>query len=448
MDFVEEFDTAIKLWGDGDIIEALSESSEEDVFEFAETMALISKYHFSQDSKPNENFSFVANSSLSGGGHPCSDPGCRKRNIDNLCSFAALYADEVYIQNPFESLMLRGGSEIREVDRHELIAGVFNYLYLRPLIDRGVIKYATNMMAFCEHHMESIAKPLSDGIQKKEERLKKLLHANLLDHCSVIFNYPNGDDKSPFFEICGPEELIEHGSIYFHTYEPPPPIFSKFKNKGESYALSREEIEENEVLRHIIDPIIDDLSMQEWHSALRGTSYLCDNKAQMKVATKLNSKAYAANATAFERGMQHYLPAIFSKDVGSIVSLRDREEEAFIVYRDKVHAMMRESKSWDEDEVSRIFRDQILPEINIIDKKVKDWKSNTKESMAEKLIFGTGAVTVGLYSGFLPADIGSIVAALGGGSALAGSVMDYNKTFKEKQEARSNDFYFLWQASK
>jgi len=188
--------------------------------------------------------------------------------------------------------------------------------------------------------------------------------------------------------------------------------------------------------------------MQEWHSALRGTSYLCDNKAQMKVATKLNNKAYAANATAFERGMQHYLPAIFSKDVGSIVSLRDREEEAFFVYRDKVHTMMMESKSWDEDEVSRIFRDQILPEINIIDKKVKDWKSNTKESIAEKLIFGTGAVTVGLYAGFLPSDIGSIVAALGGGSAVAGSFMDYNKTFKEKQEARSNDFYFLWQASK
>jgi hypothetical protein len=43
MDFIEEFDTAIKLWGDGDIIEAISESAEEDVFEFAETMALISK---------------------------------------------------------------------------------------------------------------------------------------------------------------------------------------------------------------------------------------------------------------------------------------------------------------------------------------------------------------------------------------------------------------------
>jgi len=151
MDFIKEFDTTINLWGNGDIIKAISESSEEDVFEFAETMALISKYHFSEDSKPNENFSFVANSSLSGGSHPCSDPGCRKRNIDNLCSFATLYADEVYIQNPFENLILRGGPEIREVDRQELIAGVFNYLYLRPLIDRGVIKYATNMMAFCPY---------------------------------------------------------------------------------------------------------------------------------------------------------------------------------------------------------------------------------------------------------------------------------------------------------
>jgi hypothetical protein len=448
MDFIEEFDTAIKLWGDGDIIEAISESAEEDIYEFAETMALISKYHFTPKGKPNKNFSFVANSSLSGGSHPCSDPGCRKRNIDNLCSFATLYADEVYIQNPFENLMLRGGTKIREVDRQELIAGVFNYLYLRPLIDRGVIKYATNMMAFCEHHMDSLAKPLSDEIFRREEKLKKLLHSNLLDHCSVTFNYPKTNDANPFFEISGPEELIEHGGIYFHAYDPIPPVFSKFQGNGDSYRLSRAEIEDNEILRHIIDPILNDLSMQEWHSALRGTSYLCDNKAQMKIAMKLNSKAYTANATAFEKGMQHYLPAVFSQDVGAIVSLRDREEEAFLVYRDKVHAMMKESKSWDEDEVARMFRDQILPEINIIDKKVNDWKSNIKESISEKLIFGAGAVTVGLYAGFLPADIGSIIAALGGGSAVAGSVMDYNKTFKEKQEARSSDFYFLWQASK
>ena len=97
--------------------------------------------------------------------------------------------------------------------------------------------------------------------------------------------------------------------------------------------------------------------------------------------------------------------------------------------------------------MAEAFRDQILPEINLIDKKIKDWKLKTRESLKEKVIFGTGAVSIGLYAGMLPPNIGQLVAAIGGGSAIAGAVMDYNKTLKDRIEARSNDFYFLWQAN-
>ena len=88
----------------------------------------------------------------------------------------------------------------------------------------------------------------------------------------------------------------------------------------------------------------------------------------------------------------------------------------------------------------------MLPEINLIDKKIKDWKSKTKNSLKTKLIFGSGAVTVGLYAGVLPPDIGQIIAAIGGGTAVTSALMELNSTLKEKDEARSNDFYFLWQA--
>ena len=109
---------------------------------------------------------------------------------------------------------------------------------------------------------------------------------------------------------------------------------------------------------------------------------------------------------------------------------------------------MQESKSWSEEEVSKIFRDQLLPEINLIDKKVKDWKVNTRESISQKILFGTATASFGLYGGVLPANMGEVLAALGGASAIAGSLLEYNKTLKEKQEARKNDFYFLWQAGK
>lgn len=446
MEFIKEYDEAITLWSQGDIEEAVFNSPEEYVHEFAEVMALISKHHFYSSNSPNENFSFIANSSLSGGAHPCSAPECRKKKLDQLASFSALYADEVYIQNPFEKILL--GGNIREVERHEVLAGIQNYLYLKPLIEKGIVKYATINVNFCEQHSDEIAKPLSESIRRKEDKLIEALEAYIKRKCKVTFGYSGGNRLKPFFEIAGPKDIIEHGSIYFHAYESIPNLFKPFMKKDDPYLLSYEEVESSRVLDLVIGPIVNDLSTQEWHSALNGTSYLCDNKTHMKVASKINSKAYVANSDVFEKSLKHYLPVIYSKSPASILDLRMREEEAFSVYRDKLNKFMKESSSWDEVEVSKIFREQLLPEINLIEKKVKDWKANTREGIAQKLLFGTAIASFGLYEGLLPANIGELVTAVGGATAVAGTLMDYNKTLKEKQEARKNDFYFLWQAAK
>lgn len=445
MEFIEEFDTAIGLWADGNIVKAIHSRSTEDVYEFSETLALIAKYHFQPSTKPNENFSFIANSSLSGGNQPCSFAKCREKKLNELITFSALYADEVYIQNPFENVMLGGVGNIKEVDRQELVYGIGNYFYLKPLIEEGIIKYAQNEVSLCQHHHETIAKPLAVRIAEKEEQLYEAIHKILLHLSSVTFDIGKG--AGPFLKISGPDNLIEHGEMYFHFYKPLPPFITSLLDKKLPYTLSRQEIIDSEVLRVIINPILRDLSNQEWHSVFYGTSYLCDNKTKMQIASKLNSGAYAASSLAFENSMQHYLPAIYCQDMKTITQLRKSEEEAFAVYRDKLRALIHKSKPWDEKEVASVFRDQLLPEINNIDKKIKDWKSKTKESLKEKMIFGTGAVSMGLYAGMLPMNIGEIIAAIGGGTAAVGAAMDYNKTLKEKEEARSNDFYFLWQVS-
>lgn len=447
MEFVKEADEIIALWAEGNILDTLLNSPEEHCFEFVEMMALSAKYHFSSNISLNENFSFIANSSLSGGSHPCSAPICRKKKLDQLISFSSLYADQVYIQNPFEKIYLRGNLPIRQAEKQEILEGIQNYFYLRPLFQKGIVKYATINQNFCTVHSQEIALPLSISIEKKQEKIAKALEKHLIDKCRVTFNFVNGNKKKPFFEISGPENIIEHGTTYLHAYKPISKIFTPFMKKKAPYELTVEEIQSSMVLNQIIGPILEDLSTQEWHSALNGTSYLCDNKTHIKIASKINSKTYAANSAAFEKGLKHYLPSIYSKDVSAILDLRDREEEAFAVYRDKLNKLMKESKSWNEDDISKIFRDQLLPEINIIEKKVNDWKSDIRESISQKIFFGAATASFGLYSGFLPSNIGDILATLGGASAVAGSLMEYNKTLKEKQEARKNDFYFLWQAS-
>ncbi|GAA4497572.1 hypothetical protein GCM10023172_12750 [Hymenobacter ginsengisoli] len=50
-------------------------------------------------------FSFVANNTLSGGVFPCYEERCRTKHIDTLARNAILYADVVYIQNPFDKYL-------------------------------------------------------------------------------------------------------------------------------------------------------------------------------------------------------------------------------------------------------------------------------------------------------------------------------------------------------
>lgn len=290
MDFLDEFETAINIWGDGKTVESVASASSDDIYEFAETLALITKHHFTQKEEPNENFSFIANSSLSGGRHPCSSFECRGKKLNQLVTFASLYADEVYIENPFENIMLRGVESLKETDREELVHGILNYYYLKPLIEKGIIKYANNMVNLCEHHNETLAKPLSEKIERKEERLYEILNEFLLDKCSITFDM--GDGAGPFLKIEGPESFIDHGVIYMHLYDPLPEIIETFKNKELPYKVSRVQILKEDMLSLIITPILRDLSSQEWHTNFYGTSYLCDNPTQIKIASQINSRAY------------------------------------------------------------------------------------------------------------------------------------------------------------
>jgi hypothetical protein len=443
-ELVSEMDMAIRLWlGDQEIELAIFDAPPDELSEFADTITCITSHHCRPKKNVNENFSFTANSALSGGAHPCAAPACRVAKIEGLISFAALYADEVYIRNPFEYIALKDPRDIREVDRHNLIAGIYNYLLLRPMIERGIIKYAHDLNPFCDHHHDHFATPLIEKINRKAEALAFNISQELLDQCVVKFNSIN--PKSPFFEVSGPDGIIEHGTVFYHPYHPPSPIFKKFKKKGPIYTLQKSEVEDSGALDMVVNPIMQDIVFQEWHTTLSGTSYLCDNSAHMALVSSINNKAFAADSQAFKKNVQHYLPQVQSRDPLDLLAIREREQEAFFVYRDKLRKII--NNKWSDRELAAIFRDEIQPEINSINKKLRDWKTNSRQSLGEKLLFGTGSVTLGLYAGILPPNVGQLVAALGGVSAAAGIIMEWNKTLKDKQQARASDFFFLWEAA-
>ncbi|EOC9244093.1 hypothetical protein ACJCF9_002299 [Enterobacter cloacae] len=443
MDFISELDEIIILGTQGHIESSILGMDTEAFYEFTETLYLVTRHYFNINPHKNENFSFIANTSLSGGRHPCSSAECRINKILQVASFSALYSDEVYIQNPFEKIIIDGVENVNSMSKQDVIAGIYNYLYLKPLIKRGIIKYALNKVALCQEHGLSLATPLSEELIKKEKELYELLHQELIHKCTVSFDITA--DGTPFFEIKGPDSFVEHGVMYFHLMEPVGDYIKSLFKKTLPYRFSMKEVAQEQILDLIISPIIEDLSEQEWHTKFYGTSYLCDNQQQIKIATSTTPTIYKVNSTSFNSSIEHYLPTIQSKNLENILKIREKEEESFKVYRDKVNNLIRKSTSWEQKEIAEIFRDQILPEINIIEKKVSDWKKKTKAGIRDKIIIGSGAVSFGLYAGILPNDLSHLLAAVGGGAAIISTAVDYTKTIRGKSEARSNDFYFLWQ---
>ncbi|MFP1984439.1 hypothetical protein ACLEE6_08720 [Lonsdalea quercina] len=447
MEFIKELDLIISLWIQDGVAQSIEKSTPDALFNFIETLYLSTKNNSQPQLKNNENFSFIANTSLSGGASSCANLDCRLNKLDELVSFASLYADVIYINNPFEPLYISWESLHINHIKAELFAAIYQYFYLKPYLALGIIKYSSGYISLCSHHHETLAKPLAERINKKEQDLTDIFNEYFLSNCTISLD--KSDNGEVFLEILDRSNIIEHGRKYLHFYSKPKSNhLRKLSKKNTKHVLSREEIEQENILPSIVFPLVNDIVEQEWISYFYNASLLVDNKEKIKISGQLNAETMSINANTFTESVNHYLPTIHCRDPLEIIKLRERKDESFKVYRDKLHKLLLDAPKQKQEYFPEIFRDTVLPEINLINKKLKDYQIKKRSNLRDKLIFGSGAVAFGLYSGVLPSNIGSILAAIGGGSAIVSSMIDYKSAFLSRDEIRSSDYYFLWQLTK
>lgn len=280
-----------------------------------------------------------------------------------------------------------------------------------------------------------------------EQELTSIFNEYFLSNCTISLDkFINGEI---FIEVLDKNNVIEHGRKYLHFYShPKSKHLNKLSQQGTKHILSREEIEQENILPSIVYPLVSDIVEQEWIAYFYNSSLLVDNKDKIKISGQLNSETMSINANTFTESVTHYLPIIHCRDPLEIIKIREREDESFKVYRDKLHKLLLDAPKQKQEYFPEIFRDTVLPEINLINKKLRDYQIKKRNNLRDKLIFGSGAVAFGLYSGVLPSNIGSILAAIGGGSAIVSSMIDYKSAFLSRDEVRSSDYYFLWQLSR
>lgn len=193
--------------------------------------------------KQDDKYRYLGNSTLSGLPHPCGALDCRGESISTAANFAAIYANEVILFNPFEELAgaaavcaekkLGSQSLVREIAFH-----VSEVLMLRPLIDSGMCTFLDEEEEnYCPDCMAKAIEILRTG--SADDLKSEGIFFDLVDHyatrSTVIYEGKRGSDS--VFHVQADADLTGHESTYVYRK-----TGRKFKKSDLNSRLNKDQI--------------------------------------------------------------------------------------------------------------------------------------------------------------------------------------------------------------
>ena len=375
-------------------------------------------------------FSFLASTSLSGAGDPCFHLDCRLDRALALGRFAALYAETVLIRDPFERVLHDDDSRKLRLDFANTL---FVLRLLRPAIQAGIVAFAPTDFPFCEDD-QRVFRQVELEVRNRVLAACKLLLDDVVQNLDVRVC---GSAESSYLSIDGIEKYVPHASI---DLVPTGSTQLWVPGLVPTNAQVRDAVQ-----TWILDPSVIDLQYQHIINWLYNARYLTDRPIDTDLLCLLDERPRAAHRPHLGARMSHALPFVDGLDAETLLKLRKEEGEAFRAYRDRVRSLV-EDTTLSQREFQESFRDLVEPELNKIDHSVAAVKKMVKASIREKLVFGTGMVTIGLAAGAVTPEVGAVISALGGAKFGSDLLTSLNALLREPEVACRNDFYFLWKA--
>jgi hypothetical protein len=385
-------------------------------------------------------FSFVSNSQMGGGRTYCRHSNCRFSAAENLANNAALYADHIYLQNPFEYY-----ARIDHFDqehKYDLANDIFLLFLFKPLIEKGIISYCDQDYHFCEDCYRNFTKKFDPNYESKFKKTEKELNRIVSETVKFKVIDNNG---TPALELSNIVGISDHDIIY--TFRKLPKIVKDKFRKGKSSKLTADEIKKSKVYQIITQSVLNDLDYQDYYSKLYDASVLTNRSIDFDL---INSTNLISNSQ-IKFDLNHELPFMQNVPLKKLIELRKKEGEAFEVYRNSVTKAIKETekqRGTQQPKKKEIYNDLIRPEINKIDLTIKNSKKLIFGNIKQDLILGTSFVGIALASGFLPNNIGQVVSAIGGIKFADQFASNVRKLLTTPQEIRNNPYYFLWKVKR
>jgi hypothetical protein len=399
----------------------------------------------------NPTFSFSSSMGLSGGGRrssECNSIDCRIKKINQLTRFAAMYSDKIYILNPFIFYEAYSSKKHLQRAKDDLVDDLKIISIIIPLLNSGhigVFSLDPNLCFAC-----TIRKFLSNSASKKFMRGYQNLKTNLLRNISV--NCELLDSESVFF-IDAPTPYLDHGQIFIRDGIPSTLIKRpRIKNKlfqGDCVSLSQPIIRDLEIHERLAHSIATNAMFGLATSSALSTNFVTENDTHISF---LNSLHFDSNIVSKNRIAEKYLSSIvpFLNDlrITDIIKVREREQDAFLLYRKALNQATRDFSNsgsrFTIRDAQALYGDVIAPDLAALNKKVQKAKRDLLRKPFRSATALTGVISFGLLTGLISPDISAIATTIGlvkFGSDLVKDVMALGDA---EESIKNQPFYFLW----
>lgn len=335
-------------------------------------------------------FSFVANNTLSGGAHPCSYIDCRIKNIDTLARNAILYADVVYITNPFEKYYHI--ETFTDSIRHDLEADFLLVYHVKSLLTSGIFKFSSSFIHICKSCLRK-EKILTRPYELKLEKAKSLLSEKILDDFKFLIDYD--ENELPFVEVHPTNDIIEHPIIYQFTGEHLEKFEGLVKNRKIN-KLTKDEVIALGLCEDFTLPIINDLMIQNYYANTFKSHYLTNRKIDSLLIENNHPKKRISFSDTVSQSLNHKVPFLPTTSLIDLIKLRTKEGEAFHLYRSSLTKFL-SSITTKGYNLKEAFRDEIEPELNNINHTIKKTRKSILNDLVKDTLIGSTFVSIGVF---------------------------------------------------
>jgi hypothetical protein len=403
--------------------------------------------------------SHASSLSLGGGSQECDSVSCRRRRLNELSRFSALYSDQVVIHNFLSEYSPSFGHPPKkdtEFFRVSAINDIGLLLEIRPLVEAGkIIVYTIPVeeKRICPFCLADIVFGTESGSRLKKVR-KGIAH-KLFTDTSLTLKYEN---DHYIIDMEGVEPILDHGRSFISKDLPRilknnGDIINKI-GSGQEVALSSEYAKKFKFHTVLANMLVRSLSFQMVISYLAGgATFLSNHEIDINILSRITNSVYISQRNSItSEHLKAMVPFAGDVPISKLLELRSRSEDEFITFRAALDkAIMESSSQKDSFSVSdarSLYADIIEPEVARLNKKVKEAKRDLIISPLRSLVASFATISFGVFTGLMPADIAQIASAIGLSKVIYDSVSkavelsDINKSIRQEQ------YYFLWKIKK